>query len=185
MRDFLLYHIFGLFWVFQFIVYFCYCVMAHVFSEWYFAKEDEDKNKIRGEGQNEFSNHPMLKAFGRICRYHIGSIAFGAFIVALVKFINAVLTYLQGKTAKKSNPLAVAIFACVKCCLKCLECCLDILSKHGLVFTAIYGTPFCHSCGSAFKILFNNLARVAAVTVISKYLEFLGMFCCVFLYGFE
>ncbi len=84
-----------------------------------------------------------------------------------------IIQYLEGKCAK-SNSLAVAIFACVKCCLKCLECCLDVLSKHGLLFTAIYGTPFCHSCGNAFKILFNNLARVAAVTVISKYLEFLG-----------
>eukprot|EP01083_Nonionella_stella_P027579 75984_1 len=181
MRDFLLYHIFGLFWVFQFIVYFCYAVMAHVFSEWYFAKPDYNEDgggktgtKVRGNDINEFSFHPIGVAMGRICRFHLGSIAFGAFIVAVVKFINAVFTYLQGKTAKKSNPLAVAIFCCVKCFLKCLTCCLDILSKHGLIFTAIYGTPFCHSCGTAFKMYFSNLARVAAVTVISKYLEFLG-----------
>ncbi len=158
------------------IVIFYYMVMAHVFAEWYFAVEDEEGNgaKLRGNDRNEFSKHPIYKAVYRICRYHLGSIAFGAFIVAAVKFINAVLTYLQGKCAKKSNPLAVAIFSCVKCCLKCLECCLDVLSKHGLIFTAIYATPFCHSCGNAFKMLFNNLARVAAVTVISKYLEFLG-----------
>ena len=148
--------------------------MAHVFAEWYFAKEDEDGNKIRGNDINEFSSHPIYRSFGRICRYHLGTIAFAAFIVAVVKFIKAVLTYLQGKTAKKANPVAVAIFACVKCFLKCLECCLDILSKHGLIFTAIYGTPFCNSCGTAFRMLFNNLARVAAITAISKYLEFLG-----------
>jgi len=175
MRNFLLYHIFGLFWVFQFIVYFCYAVMAHVFSEWYFAKEDgESGKKMRGNEMNEFHAHPICHSIWIILRYHLGTVAFGAFIVAVVKFINAVLTYLQAKAAKKKNPLATAIFACAKCLLKCLECCLDILSKNGLVFTAVYGTPFCHSCAAAFKMLFNNLARVAAVTAISKYLEFLG-----------
>ena len=89
-------------------------------------------------------------------------------VAIFVNFANFV-SYLIG-----SNPLAVAVFACVKCLLKCLECCLDIVSKHGLVFTVLYGTPFCHSCASSFRLLFSNLARVAAVTAVSRYLEFLG-----------
>ena len=102
MRKYLLWHVFGLFWAFQFIVYLCYMVMAHVFSEWYFARADDtSKSKVRGEERNEFSAHPVSRALGRVCRYHLGTIAFGAFIVAVVKFVNAVFTYLQGKCAKR------------------------------------------------------------------------------------
>ena len=51
---------------------------------WYFTKE---KDKI--------TNTNVFWAFNTTCRYHLGTIAFGALIIALIETMRAFLTYLQ------------------------------------------------------------------------------------------
>lgn len=50
------------------------------------------------------------------CRYHLGSIAFGSFIIAVIQFIRAVLEYVdrQMKTASPNNFVMKYMMACIK-----------------------------------------------------------------------
>lgn len=52
----------------------------------------------------------------QICRYHLGSIAFGSFIIAVIQFIRAVLEYVdrQMKTASPGNMVTKYLMACIK-----------------------------------------------------------------------
>lgn len=50
------------------------------------------------------------------CRYHLGSIALGSFIIAVIQFIRAVLEYVdrQMKTANPGNVVLKYLMACAK-----------------------------------------------------------------------
>jgi len=90
-------------------------------------------------------------------------------IIAIVQFIRASVMYLQKQTGgKPPNQLQKALFCMIQCCLKCLECCLDKINKNALVWTAITGDNFCVAACSSFALVWKNLGRVAAVSIVSN-----------------
>ena len=59
--------------------------IAGAYSYWYFYGRDEEKKSgVR---------LAFLKSFWRVIRYHIGSMAFGSMIVALVQLARIILAY--------------------------------------------------------------------------------------------
>ena len=54
-------------------------------------------------------------------RYHIGTVAFGGFIVAVIQFVRLLLEYLDRKTKKFTKRNAAARWAV--CCCRCLLWC--------------------------------------------------------------
>ncbi len=115
-----------------------------------------------------------------------------------MQFIRAVVKYIELKTKSKNNRLQRAIFCCIQCFLSCVECCIDKISKNAYIWIAIqYVCSFCCMCCallsmsffsslrcrgdsfpsatcSAFKLLWRNLGRVAAINMVSAYLLFVG-----------
>ena len=65
----------------------------------------------------------VMKSVGRLLRYHIGSIAFGALLVAIVQTVRVVFEYLTKKAedAQTGEPSCCFKFCvcCIRCCLKC------------------------------------------------------------------
>ena len=51
-----------------------------------------------------------------LCRYHLGSIALGSFIIAVIQFIRAVLEYVdrQMKTANPNNMVMKYLMGCLR-----------------------------------------------------------------------
>jgi len=171
------YSFFHLLWTIQFLVYFCFMVIAGAVAQWYFSERDPSGNKKRGDGVNELSNSPIASSTYRTIRFHLGTVAFGALIIAIIQFMRAVVNYIEAKThAAKGgmNPIQKVIFYLIKCCLYCLECCCDKISKNAFVWTAIWGDSFIPAACSSFSLIWNNLARTAALSVVSTYLIFLG-----------
>merc|ERR1719499_2421762 len=165
--NYMWFHIFCAFWTVQFIIYWAYAVVAGVFAEWYFSEwESEDEKKLDG--------NLLTRSMYRVTRYHMGTVAFGALIIAIVRFIRAILLYIETKAMKYENGFVRCILCCVHCILKCLDCCLNKLSKDAFVFTSIFGTPFCSSAIDAFNMIMKNLVNVAALGLVSDYIEIIG-----------
>lgn len=83
---------------------------------------------------------PILTSVWRLIRYHLGSVALGSFVIALVKFIRYILMYLEKKLKEQdegsSNPLTKCALACLKCCQCCLWCfekVLKYLNKNAYI----------------------------------------------------
>ena len=89
-----LYHLFGVFWTTQFIAGFGVMMTAGAIAAYYWQREDMPRGPIR-------------KSIGRATRYHLGSIALGSFIVAVVQFVRAIMEYVNKKTKKlqDTNPV--------------------------------------------------------------------------------
>jgi len=166
--NYMWFHIFCGFWTVQFIIYWSYAVTAGVFAEWYFSPWKSENVKEMGSGS------PIGRSMWRITRYHTGTIAFGSLIIAVIRFIRAVFLYIQAKMMDKENPVAKCCVCCINCFLSCVDCCIDKLTKDGFVFTSIYGTPFCSSAIMAFNMIMKNLVNVAALALVSDYVEIIG-----------
>eukprot|EP01083_Nonionella_stella_P023795 65801_1 len=161
-----IFHVFFLFWESQFLMYFTYAVIAGAVGQWYFTRELH--------GSKHLTGFPVVASFFRIAFYHMGTIAIGSLLVAVVKFARAILNYVQQKTQARSNSVQRTFFCLCSCCMLCLEKFLNMISRNAFVFTAVYGDAFCAAAGNAFKLVWRNLARVAAIDMVGDILIFLG-----------
>jgi choline transporter-like protein 2/4/5 len=176
------FHFFHLLWQIQFLIYLGYLVFAGATCDWYFTKnKDANGHKIRGNDPDDLTKWPVLSSFWRTVKYHLGTVALCSLIIAIVQFTRAVIKYIEETTqGQPPNKVQKMVFACIQCCLKCLECCLDKLNRNALIWTAIWGDGFCTAACSAFGLLWRNLHRVAAITVVSTILLKVTTFiiCC-------
>ena len=102
-----------------------------------------------------------------ICKYHLGSAALGALILAVIQLIRLGLAYIEQQTAELSeNSRAVKCLLCaVHCCMWCFEKCVKYLSENAYVMVAIDGESFCKCAWKAFSVLVANPLRVPMVQV--------------------
>jgi hypothetical protein len=126
-------------------------VVAGAIAEWYFTPRGAAKRAIekavKNGGGTEWSKRalevndsccPLLSSTGRVLRFHMGTVAVAAFVVAVVQFIRFVLLYIMAKREQAGEVSRVekALFACLNCCAACLEKCLEKISKNSLIWCA-------------------------------------------------
>ena len=163
--------VFHLFWSVQFFIYFTYSVVAGAVAEWYFTPRDENGKKIT----EEMSTFPILKSLWRVVRYNLGTIAFGAFLIAVCKMIQKPIAYIQKKcTSDKPNFLQRAVLCMMSCFFKCLEWILNKVNQNALLWNAIYGSNFCTSAVRASMLKLRNKARCATLFGVSGLVLFIG-----------
>jgi hypothetical protein len=193
-------HFFAMLWNLQFFIYLSFFMIAGAAADWYFTPRNADaRNNVaayevaqsqkrhgggaRGaymlpvdqQAATHKPSHTMVcDSVYRTLRFHLGTVLFGALIIAVVQFVRAVIMYVEKQTKGKNNQLQRIIFKCIHCCLWCLECCLDKVSKNAFVWSAVYGESFASSACGSFALLWRNLGRVAAINLVGHYLLFLG-----------
>ena len=106
--------------------------------------------------------------------HHLGTVAFGSLIIAIIKTIEAVLAYIQRQAKKSHNKVLEYLMMCLACLMWCLEKIMKFINKHAYILTAIYGYSFCKSARHAFWLLLRNILRVAAVNMLSSFLLLVG-----------
>ncbi|KAK3090735.1 hypothetical protein FSP39_014173, partial [Pinctada imbricata] len=156
------YHLIGLIWTSEFIIACQQLVVSGAVATWYFTR---DKNTVRC---------PIGNAMKLLISHHLGSVAFGAFIITLVKLPRWILMYLQKKFKNSENECAKYCLKCCICCLWCLEKCLKYLNQNAYTVIAIRGSNFCSSAKKAFMTLVSNALRVAAINSVGDFILFLG-----------
>lgn len=157
------YLLFCFFWTANFIVAYGDMVVAMSIAKWYFTRDKSDVGNIT-----------VLSAFWDTGTYHIGTLAFGSLVLAIVQIIRAILAKIQEKVAKANSSIANCLLCCCQCCLWCFEQCIKFLNKNAYIQTAIFGTPFCASAREAFFLILRNIARIGAVSYVSGAILIIG-----------
>ena len=155
-------HIFGVLWVVEFIRACTWITMSGAVCYWYFFKEEKSKHE----------SYPLLSSCRRVLRYHLGSAAFGALIIAicqLVRYMLATLDYYT-KDLQQTNLVFRLAFKCSQCAMWCLQKTIEFVSYFGFVYIALNGTSFCASCKDTFKFLLTpkNAMQTAVNKVVEK-----------------
>eukprot|EP00049_Salpingoeca_infusionum_P001624 m.49727 g.49727 ORF g.49727 m.49727 type:complete len:652 (+) comp11116_c0_seq1:100-2055(+) len=156
------YHIFGFFWTYELFLAVQEMTVAGAVVKWYFTR---DKGSI--------SCCPNLSALARAIWYHLGSLAFGSLIIAIVKMLRLILAYVEKKFAGKTSSVAKVILKCCQCCLWLMEKCLKYLNRNAYIEISIYSYNFCRAAREAFTLLVRNALTVATINSVGDFVLFL------------
>jgi choline transporter-like protein 2/4/5 len=168
MKKAMVYWFFGLLWNMAFMRHMTILIIAGCFGSYYWTPLQDKK-----EGNYPFGSTPVASSVKRSIRYHMGTVAFGSFIIAVIQFIRAVLAYIKEKYLK-DKPALKCLVTYIECCMACFERLMEFISKNAYIVTACKGNMFCTAACQAFKFIFNNLAQVSVVTWVSMYIMVLG-----------
>ncbi|KAL8625988.1 hypothetical protein ACOMHN_012580 [Nucella lapillus] len=159
-----IYMLFMFFWLMNFVVALGQMTLAGAFASYYWAFNKE----------RDMPAMPVLSALGRCFRYHLGSLAFGSLLIALVQMVRAFLEYLDRKLKSSENDVAKFILKCLKCCFWCLEKLLKFINKNAYIMIAIYGRSFCAATKDAFLLIMRNVLRTFVLDKVSDFIMFVS-----------
>lgn len=151
-------------WTNCFLVAFGQIVIAGAVGVWFFSKSSE-KRKVSS----------VRIGWWNALRYHLGTVLFGACIIALVQFVRACLKYVEMQAKAQKNTVAVWVARTLSCVLWCWEQCLKFLNKNAYIQCALLGTNFCTSAKAAFFLILRHAIRFAAVSTMSGAVEKFGI----------
>ncbi|XP_071963172.1 choline transporter-like protein 4 [Antedon mediterranea] len=161
---FLAYSLVGLFWILNFISALGETTLAGAFASYYWAFTKPD----------DIKSLPLLRSFWRCIRYHVGSLAFGSLVIAIIQLIRVGIEYVERNVSNAENVFTKFVFKCCKCCFWCLEKFMRFLNRNAYIEIAVYGKSFCTSAKNAFFLLMRNIARVAVLNGITSFMLFIG-----------
>ncbi|CAK9832448.1 Choline transporter-like protein 1 [Anthophora retusa] len=156
------YNLFFFFVTCEFLLGCQHMVVACAVARWFFTR---DKKHL---------SLAVTRGFGYLVRFHLGTVAFGALVIGIVRLIRAIISFVQNRLKRYDNDLVRCVMCTCQCCLWCFECALKFLTRNAYIETAIYGCNFCTGGKKAFHALSNNILRVAAINSVGDFVLFLG-----------
>ena len=163
------FHLFSLFYMNEFLKALAQFVYASSACIWYFSHDKGTDEK------------PIKTSFKRAFRYHLGSLAFGSLIVAIIRFIMFFMEYIKKKVDKtvgqktKQGKIYRCIICCCQCCMNCVARTMEFINKHAYVQIALKGENFCKSAWEGFGIIVRNLGRFSTLFLIGGFFNLFGM----------
>ncbi|XP_026725806.1 CTL-like protein 2 isoform X1 [Trichoplusia ni] len=156
-------NVLGFFWTMFFISGVSDMMLASTFSTWYWTYNKRD-----------LPFFTLTSGIYRTLRYHLGTVAFGALIIAIVRVIRVILEYIDHKIKKFDNPFTRCIMCFCKCFCWCLENFLKFINKNAYIMCAVHGQNFCKSARDAFSLLMRNIVRVFVLDKVTYFLFLLS-----------
>lgn len=161
------FYMFALLWHVAFIINLDNFVIAAVAVIWYFAP---DRHNL---------NSPICRALSWGLFTHVGTVAFGALLLAIIWAIQIVLAYIHKKVKeaeKKGHvPKYISwIIGCLQCCAACFERIIRYISRHAYVETIIRSVGFCKGAQNAFGIVTGNVLRFGTLAGITELATIFG-----------
>ena len=164
-RYIVIYQFFMLFWINAFIMGMCQFIIAASACIWYFeVGSDTGGSGTVGRG--------LYWAF----RFHMGSVAFGAALIAICQLLRFLFEYYRKKiqAANKS-----AIVKCLLCytgyLLWLLEKCVKFITKNAYIQVALTNDWFCKAAWNAFSLIIKNVATFGWLNTIGFVLNWFGV----------
>ncbi|EGR28329.1 solute carrier family 44 protein member 2, putative [Ichthyophthirius multifiliis] len=153
-------------WINAFIQALCLFILASSACIWYFSHGEE--------GQK---HSPVSTSIYRAFRYHLGSLAFGSFILAIVQFIRVILAYIEQQMknlGQKQNKLVVCLVKCLQCYMGCFERFIKFLNEQAYIQIALVGKSFCSAAKDGLSLVWCNADRFSLVYGIGGAFIFVG-----------
>ncbi|RKO94587.1 plasma-membrane choline transporter-domain-containing protein [Blyttiomyces helicus] len=148
------YHLFGFLWGWAFLSGVNDMTLAGSFATYYWTL---DKNHLPAL--------PVIGSFYRTLRYHLGSIAFGSLLIALLQ---------RQAAAAGRNQLTQCLLSCLQCCLGCLSKVVQWFNRNAYIEMSIRGRAFLPSAMSACGLMLRNALRMVALNAVAGFCLFLS-----------
>ncbi|KAI8912478.1 plasma-membrane choline transporter-domain-containing protein, partial [Gorgonomyces haynaldii] len=157
------FHLFGFLWGVFFLSAFSQTTVAGAIASWYWTIDKTERMIL-----------PVTKSAARTCRYHLGSLALGSFLVALIELIRIIFYQISRQLSKSGNSYLKYLVACIQCCLSCISMLVKFINKNAYIMIAVNGKAFFKSAGDATALLIRNAAKTVAINLVSDFILILS-----------
>lgn len=158
------YAIFMFLWNNAFLIAIGQTIVAGAVCVWFFAPHAEKRKKAS-----------VCAATKTVFRYHLGSLAFGSFILAVVQFLRFLAYYLEKQAQAQKNKVMQIIAKIAGCLLACLEKSVKFLNRQAYIQIALMGTNFCTSAWNAFRLILSMPFLMAFTRILSSFVNLIGV----------
>jgi len=159
-------------WVVAFFVSLNVFVIAAAAVIWYFQQGDGQ------EGGPKTTKNPCCTGYCWAMGWHLGSIAFGSFILAVVWAIQLIFLYIEKKmrdSGAAKNRCVEILFKYIHYCLACFERLIQFLNKQAYIQVALTGKSFCASAWAGFCVIMNHLVDFSLLALIGNGFMYLAV----------
>jgi solute carrier family 44 protein 1 (choline transporter-like protein) len=166
-----LWNLLGFLWMNSYIHGIGMTTMAGAVSSYYWQRDKSNTPK-----------HALLDAWQRAMKHNAGSVAAGAFLIAIFQSVRMILDYLNRKARQiKSKFICIDIFLrLIRCVILTIEVLLHFISKKTFIIIGMCGTSFLASAAEATSLVYSRATSVANINVVSETILFLGKLFVVF-----
>jgi len=148
------YWIFGIFWIMELFTALGQFVISYSVTLWYFTPKD-------GAGYKTAPKAAMLRGFMVGTFFHLGTLAFGAFLIAVCRMINLVMGFLAKQAKAQGNKVMEIVAKGMMCLITCFQKFLEFVNKNAYMDVAIRSTSFISAARHAFEMITSNMATIA------------------------
>lgn len=176
------FNLFAILWILAFILSLGKLVIGASCSIWYFSQTASGQTAAAGRG-------PVSKAYYWTFRYHLGSVAFGSFLLAVVWAIRIAFEYIYHQINNNElisqNKFIQLGLKIVRCCLACFERLVRFINKQAFIQIGLTGKNFCSAAKDAFCVVighpieFGLLSGLANLFMILGNCMIVGGTCCI------
>jgi len=160
------YSLFSVLWMNAWMIALGQTTIAGAVAYWYFRPNGETGMVPNGS--------TVPRGFKNAITYHLGSVALGSFIIAVIQTVKYYLLYLSKQAEKQHNKLLSLIFKCLGYIVWCVEKCVKFLNKNAYIQIALLGKKFCYAAKDAFWLIFRNALRIATAALVSPIVYLFG-----------
>ncbi|XP_045801380.1 choline transporter protein 1 [Trifolium pratense] len=168
----ILFHLFGCYWVTQFIIACSSTVIAGSVASYYWG---------HGEASPDIPFLSVFSSMKRLMRYSLGSLALGSLTVSFVELIRFMLESIRRKLRVSShvpdNWFGKAAYHSSQFFLRCIEWTVKSVNRNAYIMIAITGKSFFSASAVATSLIKNNILRIGRLNVIGDVILFLGKLC--------
>jgi hypothetical protein len=161
--------VFGMLWLMFFIMALNEFIIIVSAATWYYSdKTQKDSDGIAGDSDVCYGYTLGLK-------YHMGSLASGSLILAIVWIVRAIFAYIGKKMedATGGNCFTKCLVGCCNCCLACFDKFIKYMNQQAYIYMAIAGDGYCTSALNAFLLMARYAITFGMVNTITDVFIFI------------
>jgi uncharacterized protein YggT (Ycf19 family) len=166
------YWILGMFWFVELLTAIGLFIVSYATVLWYFTPKDPHTH----DKDIPVSTFPMLRGLRYALLYHLGSLAFGSFIIALCRFAQFVLGMLAKQAHEEHNAVMEALAKCLACVIECFKRTMEFINKNAYIDIAIHCNNFCPAAWEAFKLILSNGGKYMFLNAACEVIKWFGLF---------
>lgn len=139
--------------------------IAGAVSQWYFYRNDE--KEAASSAFLKCVGLPAVESMWYVARYHLGTLSFGAFVIALAAMPRIILEYIDHHTKEmqETNPVLKCTMCVARCFLWCFHKCIKYLTSMTFINTAVTGETFCKSARTVFGIIWKDPIQLGLIKI--------------------
>jgi len=149
-------HLFLTLWFIVTVRAVAWTTMAGVVAAWY-AEQIRHPAKPCCRGCPSLGLCAIGSSLWTVLSRHLGSMAFGAGVIAICNLLQLALQALEyvveKSGASERQRLLKLVVKCLQCCVYCITKTVSFISFYGFIYVAVEGDGFCWSCKKAFGLL--------------------------------